>query len=84
MDRCKAANILLVEDNADHAELTLRALKNGNMLNDVFWVKDGEEALDFLYQRGRYTDHARAPRTAQLDRADAHPLRARPPRLRGR
>jgi two-component system, response regulator len=78
IDRYKAANILLVEDNADHAELTLRALKNGNMLNDVSWVKDGEEALDFLYQRGRYADLARAPRPdlilldIKLPKVDGH------------
>lgn len=78
MDRYRAANILLVEDNADHAELTLRALKNGNMLNEVFWVKDGEEALDFLYRRGRYADPARALRPdlilldIKLPKVDGH------------
>ncbi len=78
IDRFKAANILLVEDNADHAELTVRALKNGNILNEVFWVKDGEEALDFLYQRGRYADHGRAPRPGlilldiKLPKVDGH------------
>lgn len=41
--------ILLVEDNPDHAELTQRALENGNVANRVFWVKDGAEALDYLY-----------------------------------
>lgn len=62
MDRSREMNILLVEDNPDHAELTLKALANGNLLNHVFWVKDGEEALDFLYHRRRYADPATAPR----------------------
>jgi DNA-binding response OmpR family regulator len=51
--------VLLVEDNADHAELTLRALKDAHR---VFWVKDGEEALDFLYRRKRFAEPAEAPR----------------------
>lgn len=58
----REANILLVEDNPDHAELTLKALQDGNLLNAMFWVKDGEEALDFLYRRGRYADPTAAPR----------------------
>jgi two-component system, response regulator len=74
----KAISILLVEDNHDHAELTLRALKNGNVLNDVHWVKDGEEALEFVQQRGRYADPARAPRPGlilldiKLPKLDGH------------
>ena len=62
MERHRAVNILLVEDNRDHADLTRRALKEGNLLNEIFWVKDGEEALDFLFRRGRYTDPEAAPR----------------------
>jgi CheY-like chemotaxis protein len=62
MERHRPVNILLVEDNRDHADLTRRALKEGNLLNEIFWVKDGEEALDFLYRRGRYTEPAAAPR----------------------
>jgi CheY-like chemotaxis protein len=52
-------SILLVEDNQDHAELTLKALQNGNQ---VFWVKDGQEALDFLQRRNRWADAHNAPR----------------------
>lgn len=62
MDRHRGANILLIEDNQDHAHLTSRALKEGNLLNEIFWVKDGEEALEFLFRRGRYADPASAPR----------------------
>src|SRR5260370_588613 len=58
----REVNILLVEDNPDHAELTLKALRDGNLLNAIVWVKDGEEALDFLYHRGRYPDPPPAPR----------------------
>jgi len=46
--------ILLVEDNPTDAELALRALKKKNLANHLVWVKDGEEALDFLFGRGSY------------------------------
>lgn len=78
MTRCTATSILLVEDNPDHAELTLRGLRSGNLLNEVFWVKDGEEALEFLHQRGRYAHPARAPRPGlvlldiKLPKVDGH------------
>jgi two-component system response regulator len=52
-------DILLVEDNPDHVELILKALRNNNILNEVHVAGNGEEALDFLYQRGDYAD---APR----------------------
>lgn len=52
-------NILLVEDNADHVELITRALQTNNVLNEVHVVSNGEEALDYLHQRGAYAD---APR----------------------
>lgn len=48
--------ILLVEDNEDHAELTLRALEDGNVANKVHWAKDGQEALDYLFQKGPFAN----------------------------
>ena len=47
-------NILLVEDNPDDVELTLRAFKKHNIANDVYVVNDGEEALNFVFARGEY------------------------------
>lgn len=55
----EAIDILLVEDNPDHAELTRRALENGNMANKVTWVKDGQEALDCLFRKGVYAEATR-------------------------
>jgi CheY-like chemotaxis protein len=52
-------DILLVEDNADHVELILKALKNNNVLNEVHVVISGEQAIDFLHQRGAYVDKVR-------------------------
>jgi CheY-like chemotaxis protein len=46
--------ILLVEDSANDAELTMAALAKHNLANAVTWVHDGEEALDYLYCRGKY------------------------------
>ena len=46
--------ILLVEDNADDEELTLRALAKSNILNPVTVVRDGVEALDYLFCRGAH------------------------------
>jgi CheY-like chemotaxis protein len=46
--------ILLVEDNPNDAELTMEALTEHNLANDVTWVHDGEEALEYLFCRGKY------------------------------
>ena len=48
--------ILLVEDNTSDAELCLRALKKRNLANRVFWVKDGAEALDYIFATGAYAE----------------------------
>jgi CheY-like chemotaxis protein len=51
--------ILLVEDSANDAELTMEALGRHNLANDVIWVHDGAEALDFLFCRGAYEGRER-------------------------
>ncbi len=48
--------ILLVEDNPDDETLTLRALKKNNIGNELMVVRDGAEALDFLFCTGSYAD----------------------------
>ena len=52
MNASTPVEILLVEDNPDDAEVTLRALKKHNLGNRVEWVKDGAEALHFLFGDG--------------------------------
>ena len=47
--------ILLVEDNPNDAKLTLRALKKNNLINEVFVVKDGVEALDYIFAENEYS-----------------------------
>ena len=61
--------ILLVEDNADDEELTMRALKKNNIGNKVFVVRDGAEALDFLFCEGIYAgrDPNEKPQVTLLD-----------------
>ena len=61
--------ILLVEDNASDAELTLRALKKAHVANDVHVVGDGAEALEFLFGEGAHAGRAGAalPRVVLLD-----------------
>ena len=61
--------ILLVEDNADDEALTLRALKKNNISNDVAVARDGVEALDYLFGRGRYAtrDVTELPSLVLLD-----------------
>ena len=62
MDETRSATVLLVEDNPDHAMLAMRAFKKGNLAAEVFWVKDGQEALDFLERHGRWAEPGAAPR----------------------
>ena len=47
--------ILIVEDNMDDAVLTTRVLKKNNIANNLFHVKDGAEALDFIFCKGIYS-----------------------------
>jgi len=56
MERKKERTILLVEDNPDDVELTLRALKQYNIRNEIAVVRDGAEALDYLFATGAYSD----------------------------
>ncbi len=51
----REVEILLVEDNSTDAELTIRALKKSVLSNKMVWVKDGAEALDFIFATGAYS-----------------------------
>jgi two-component system response regulator len=61
--------ILLVEDNPDDEELTLLALKQGNIVNEVIVAHDGVEALDYLFATGQHAgrDPSRLPQLVLLD-----------------
>lgn len=49
-------NILLAEDNEADVKITLRAFDKARLRNNIYIVNDGEEALDFIYHRGKYQD----------------------------
>ncbi len=49
-----SVELLLVEDNMDDAALTIRELKKHQLTNKIFHVRDGEEALDFIFATGKY------------------------------
>jgi len=54
MDDLEPVEILLVEDSHTDAEMTMRALKKEGLANRVTWVKDGAEALDYVFRQGAY------------------------------
>ncbi|MTI86886.1 MAG: response regulator [Balneolaceae bacterium] len=56
MDNDYVVEVLLVEDNESDADLTLRSLKKYNLSNNIKWVKDGEEALDYLFGKNEYAE----------------------------
>jgi len=68
METYEQVKILLVEDSPLDAELTIRALKDGKLANTVEWVKDGQQALDYLFQEGSYAGRAgNMPQLVLLD-----------------
>ncbi|HXP66881.1 MAG TPA: response regulator, partial [Steroidobacteraceae bacterium] len=54
MDELGTADILLAEDSDADAELTLRALRKGNLVNKVLRVRDGVEAIEYLFHEGAF------------------------------
>lgn len=68
-DELKDVKILIVEDNPHDLELTLRALRKHRITNSVLALRDGEEALDYLFRRGSYENRAgeQNPRVVFLD-----------------
>jgi two-component system, response regulator len=70
MTTLEDVEILLVEDNPNDVELTLRALQKQNLSSKVFVVKDGAEALDFIFAKGPFAVHRRIdhlPKVVLLD-----------------
>lgn len=68
MDKFEDVDILLVEDNPNDAELAMRALRKGRLANHITWVKDGAEALEFIFRSGAYAGRPdRNPKLILLD-----------------
>jgi CheY-like chemotaxis protein len=78
--RSKKLKILLVEDDPNDVKLTERALSRSSVKSELFLARDGQEALDFLYREGQFTD---APRPdlifldLKLPKVDGHEILAR-------
>lgn len=62
-------DILIVEDNPNDAELAILALKEENLANNLIWLKDGVQALDFIFAEGEYAnrDSENYPKLILLD-----------------
>ena len=68
MNDFEQVEILLAEDSDADAEMTIRALRRNNLANHLVRVKDGAEALDFIFRRGAYASRpAGAPKLVLLD-----------------
>jgi len=69
MTNMQAVDVLLVEDNQQDAELTIRSLKKHKLANNISVVEDGAEALDFIFCKGKYSerDIKHPPRVIFLD-----------------
>jgi CheY-like chemotaxis protein len=68
MDKFESVDILLVEDSPADAELAMRALRKGKLANHITWVKDGAEALEFIFRNGAYAGRPdQHPRLILLD-----------------
>jgi two-component system response regulator len=68
MEAFDDVQILLAEDNPLDAELAMTALRDARITNSITWVKDGEEALDYFYCRGRHANRPDVlPRLVLLD-----------------
>ena len=69
MENTNAVDILLVEDNPNDAELTIRAMKKFNLAYSLYVVEDGAEALDFIFCRNAYAgrDCSKPPKVILLD-----------------
>jgi two-component system response regulator len=60
-DRTKPITILMADDDPDDRQLTKEAFEESHLANELRFVEDGEELLDYLYRRGKYADPASAP-----------------------
>ena len=63
----KIVDIVLIEDNPNDAELAIRALKKKNLAKNLLWLKDGEEALDYLLSLNKDIKIKRLPKLILLD-----------------
>ena len=76
--RRKPITILMADDDADDRLLTREAFEESRLANDLRFVEDGEELLDYLRRRGKYADPAPSPRPGLILLDLNMPHRGRP------
>lgn len=62
MKTTKSINLLIADDDPDDRMMTQAALEESYLLNNLYFVENGQELMDFLKRRGKYTDPATSPR----------------------
>jgi two-component system response regulator len=68
MEVSEQIEILLVEDNPLDAEMTMRGLKDEKLANSIVWVRDGQQAIDYIFKKGAYAEREGfEPRLILLD-----------------
>jgi CheY-like chemotaxis protein len=68
MQQVEEVEILLVEDSPLDAELTMRGLRAEKLANHIVWLKDGQQAIDYLFRQGDYANRGSStPRLVLLD-----------------
>lgn len=68
MNKYQGVEILLVEDSVHDAEMTMRVLKKRGIVNEIAWVKDGVEAIEYLFCEGEYVNRDNGlPKLVLLD-----------------
>jgi two-component system, response regulator len=64
----QAVEVLLVDDDEADAELTIRGLRKEGLANRIYWARDGQEGLDFIYRQGSFKDRdTTVPKLILLD-----------------
>jgi two-component system response regulator len=61
-NRVRPITILMADDDADDRQMTKEAFEESHLVNDLRFVEDGEELMDYLHRRGKYADPASSPR----------------------
>jgi CheY-like chemotaxis protein len=61
MDYKQLETILLIEDNEDHIEHTVDALREGGLVNQIIVIRDGKSALEYMHREGEYSDPKKSP-----------------------
>src|SRR5437588_12708275 len=65
-NRARPITILMADDDPDDRQMTREAFEESRLANDLRFVEDGEELMDYLHRRGKYSDPATSPRPSLI------------------